>query len=242
MFSGFIQNWFLKLISLGAALALWFFVMGEQNVEVGYAVSLALVNEPPGLMIANDVPRLIDVRLSGPRTVLTQLQASDISLSVDLGGLKAGVTTFRSLGERFNLPRVLKITRLSPSFVEVRLDRILEKDVDIRVQLEGTVAKGYKVDRVRLNPPRAQIVGATGEVVGVNEVFAEKLKIDGVKESFTLITPLLYPGTFSRLGNVKAVEVAVDISAIGSEIIAPDKAPPDAQIEEPVDEETPVWN
>jgi hypothetical protein len=51
MLSVLSENWVLKLLSLAFALILWFFVMGERKLEVGYAVPLELKNVPAGMMV-----------------------------------------------------------------------------------------------------------------------------------------------------------------------------------------------
>jgi YbbR domain-containing protein len=41
-------------------------------------------------MVVNDVPSVIDVRVSGPRTILSNLRPSDFTLAVDLKGAIRG--------------------------------------------------------------------------------------------------------------------------------------------------------
>ena len=100
------ENWMMKLLSLIFALVLWFFVMGEQDLEKGFAVPVELSSLPEGLIVSNDVPSLLDVRISGPRTVLMNLQQSDLAIDIDLEGLTPGVTSYKRLEELFNLSRV----------------------------------------------------------------------------------------------------------------------------------------
>ncbi len=112
MMERLLHNWPAKVLSVFFALILWFFVTGEQSAEVGFAVPLELKNIPKGMMVVNDVPSFVDVRISGPRTILSSLRPSDILVSVDLNGAKAGVTTFRRLEQGVKIPTALKITRL----------------------------------------------------------------------------------------------------------------------------------
>lgn len=213
MLQSLTKNWLLKLLSLVFAVVLWFFVMGERKLEVGYAVPLELTNVPPGLMIANEVPTLIDVRISGPRTLLMNLRPSDISIEVDLKDLEPGLTTFKRLEERLNIPNALRVTRLSPSFVDVKLERIREKSVPVRVQTTGVPSPGVRVASVSALPEQAMVEGAESEVKDIAEVITEPVSIEGVRESFSLITPLSYAGKFTTLKDPKTVEVRVEIQA-----------------------------
>ncbi|MFO7831688.1 MAG: CdaR family protein, partial [Desulfuromonadaceae bacterium] len=133
-----LTNWPIKLLSLAFAMVLWLFVMGEQDTEVGYTVPLEIKNVPKGLIIANQVPGHVDVRLTGSRTMLTNIQGSDLEVSVDLHDAKPGITTFRSLDERLNLPRSIVVSRMSPSYVDVKLERLVQKEVPLQVVFDGT--------------------------------------------------------------------------------------------------------
>src|SRR5210317_1929815 len=111
MFAAMTENLLLKVLAFVFALILWFFVMGEQKLEKGYPAPLELRNVPKGLIVTSEVPSLIDVRISGPRTVLLNLSPSDLDVNVDLKGLAPGVTSFKRLDEQLRLPRSLKTTR-----------------------------------------------------------------------------------------------------------------------------------
>ncbi len=211
MFEKLTENWVLKLVSLVFALMLWFFVMGERRQEIGFPVPLNLVNIPEGLMVANEVPNLIDVRISGPRTLLMNLSPQDISISVDLRDLKPGVTSFKRLDERLNIPSALKVTRLSPSYVDVKLERIRRKKVPVKVLLQGEPPEGYRLGEVRVKPGQVTVEGAESELKDVNEVETEPVDLSQSRESFTLMVPVVYRGKYTYLKEETAVEVRVDI-------------------------------
>lgn len=205
------QNWILKLISLIFALVLWFFVMGERKQEIGLSVPLNLENVPAGMMVANEVPNLIDVRISGPRTLLMNLRPQDISISVNLKGLEPGVTSFKRLDERLNIPSALRVTRLSPSYVDVKLDRVKEKKVPVKVAISGELPSGYKLLKVNINPAKVLVEGAESELKDIHQVETDPIDLTSVKESFSLMVPIAFRGTYTRLKGQVAVEVQVSI-------------------------------
>lgn len=213
MFKLITENWTLKLISLVFALLLWMFIMGERRLEIGYRVPLELQNIPVGLMVANEVPSLVDVRVSGPRTLLMKVSPNDISIIVDLSDLKPGLTTFKRLEERLNLPNGLRVTRLSPSFIDLKLERIKEKLVPIQVALVGEPLDGYQVGSVRAVPDKVVIEGAETELKNIREVTTEEVDLAGVNEGFSLIVPLVHRGTYTYFKDEKTTEVQVEIQA-----------------------------
>jgi YbbR domain-containing protein len=217
MLEKLLENWILKLISLIFALILWFFVMGERRLEIGFQVPLELENVPSGLMVANEVPSAIDVRISGPRTLLMNLQPDDIRISIDLVDLPPGVTSFKRLEERLNLPSALKVTRLFPSFVDVKLERIKEKTVPVRPVFAGTPAAGYQIGDIQVSPLLVTVEGAESEIRDLAEVPTEAINIEGNRENFTINVPLDYKGKYSALKNHQIAEIRVAIEPVGAQ-------------------------
>ncbi len=226
MFKLLTENWTLKLLSLVFALILWMFIMGERRLEVGYTVPLELQNVPRGLMVANEVPSLVDVRVSGPRTLQMKISPTDIGIVVDLADLQPGLTTFKRLEERLNLPSGLRVTRLSPSFIDLKLERVAEKPVPVKIALTGEPLTGYSVGGVRAVPDKVVIEGAESELKSVTSVTTEPVDLTGVNEGFSLIVPLVHLGTYTSFKDEKTTEVQVEIQAV---------EPPPATAEEAVE-------
>ncbi len=214
MFKLLTENWTLKLISIVFALLLWIFIMGERRLEIGFRVPLELQNIPQQLIIANEVPSLVDVRISGPRTLLMKVSPNDISIVVDLSDLKPGLTTFKRLEERLNLPSGLRVTRLSPSFIDLKLERIKEKMVPVNIALKGEPLGGFKVANVRAVPDKVAVAGAETELKGISEVRTEDVDLTGVNDGFSVIVPLIHNGTYTYFKDEKTTDVQVEVEAI----------------------------
>ena len=65
-----LNNWGLKLLSLGFAVLLWMYVVGENRSEVSLSLPLELTRVPANMVIVSRVPEAIRVRLNGPRSLL----------------------------------------------------------------------------------------------------------------------------------------------------------------------------
>jgi YbbR domain-containing protein len=172
------------------------------------------------MMVGNEVPALVDVRISGPRTLLMNLQPNDIRIAVNLKDLQPGLTSFKRLEERLNLPTALKVTRLSPAFVDVKLERVMEKKVPVQPVLMGTPDDGYRVASIKAEPSHVTVEGAESEVKEVNEITTEPIAVEGAKETFTLTVPLVYRGKFTALKDHESAEVQVTIVPISAETSA----------------------
>ena len=206
MIESILNNWVLKFISLAFAIVLWFFVMGESRLEVTYVAPLEYENLPEELMIASEVPTSVSIRINGPRALQANINPSDISLAVDLKDLSAGITSFKRLEESLNIPSGLKITRISPSYVDVKLERVREREVPVRVILTGDPALGFIVKTVKAVPEKVSISGAESELKSVSEVVTEGIDLSRVQESFSQVVAISYIGNYTDLKETKTVE------------------------------------
>jgi len=100
----FADNWGLKLVSLLCASLVWLFVVGQEQREEYFKVRLVLTNTPEDLVIVSRVPEYIGVRLVGSRSILSNVRARMLSVSLDLDGMQEGVSSFEILPARLGLP------------------------------------------------------------------------------------------------------------------------------------------
>ncbi len=205
------ENWALKVLSLVFALILWFFVMGERKLERSYAVPLEITNVPKGMMVANEVPSEVEVRINGPRTLLMNLRAEDMRITVDLKDLPAGLTSYKRLEERLDIPAPLKVTRLTPSYVDILVDRIRSKQVPVKPVLAGRPAAGFEVRKVAAVPESLVVEGAESELDSLQRVETAPFSIEGATGNLAGRVPLRYGRKFSWIKDPGDVEIKVMI-------------------------------
>lgn len=117
-----LRNWHLKLLSLVLAFLLWSAITGEPPAEVGFTIPLELHNIPAGLIVVGDVPASVQVRLHGPGPLVRRLGSGDIVVALDLAGRARGEHAFTLKPEDVAVPYGVRVIRLSPSQVRLRLE------------------------------------------------------------------------------------------------------------------------
>ncbi|HEX9078911.1 MAG TPA: hypothetical protein VF795_04945 [Desulfuromonadaceae bacterium] len=115
------ENLGLKALSLFLAAVIWLFVSFGREAEIELALPVVLANVPQGLVVANSPPARIDVRLAGPRILLLRLGARPRPVLLDLKGAGEGVTAFPEMAKNLPLPYGVRVTRVTPAAIEVRL-------------------------------------------------------------------------------------------------------------------------
>src|SRR5579875_1894761 len=90
------RNLGLRIISILLAIALWLFVnAGEHGSIQSYSVPISYHHLPPH-------PETVRVVLSGPRTLLSIIQPSRLTVRLDLSGVGIGQASFRIEPDSFS--------------------------------------------------------------------------------------------------------------------------------------------
>src|SRR5215216_6632417 len=142
----FLEDWSLKLLSLAIAIVLWLLVTGQnQPVTAHVNVQLNFIR-PAALEISNDPPRTVDVMLTGSRNKLDDLTSLDLVATVDISDQRSGERVLRLADKaQISLPQGIKIDGFQPSAIPIRLEEILERQVEVEPKLEGKPADGFEV-------------------------------------------------------------------------------------------------
>jgi YbbR domain-containing protein len=204
------NNLGLKLLSLFLAALLWAVVLGEQKVEVTVDVPLHL-DVPPKLFVVNDPPDTIEVRLRGPKTLVTSVTAREISLAELPVKLVEGENTISVREELIRVPRGIQVVDVSPRRVRVVLEPTVEREVEISPRLEGSPPDGYAVQGVTANPPRVRMVGPASELARITRVRTLPVSVAGKTAPFATRALLEPVGRLVRVEDNVAIMVQVDI-------------------------------
>src|ERR671915_1537794 len=102
----------LAVLSFIIALGLW--IAGHRDIERAIEVPVEFRNIPSDLMVLDNRVDYVVLRLSGPRTLVSTLDADEMKLSLDLNEAKPGSLSYPLAAEYFNIPRGVTVARITP--------------------------------------------------------------------------------------------------------------------------------
>ncbi|MFQ5682233.1 MAG: YbbR-like domain-containing protein [Candidatus Binatia bacterium] len=177
------SNLGLKLFSLVFALGLWLYVnAGQKAVERAMEVPVELRNIPSNVMVGNPELGKIEVRVMGPPALLSTMDPDRLKVILDLDGARPGTSTFRLSPDFFNPPRGVKITRISPSVVNLVLELMVTRSLPVTVRFVGKPPFGYKVAHVETDPETIKIRGPARELNPMISLETLPVKLEGIKK------------------------------------------------------------
>ncbi len=222
------KDWFLRFVSLGMAIVLWSFVGGEDIVNKNVMVPIEIINLPRDLVISNQFKKEIEVSVSGPRSLLFDMENRSISRPVDLSNATPGTMVLENTNDVINVPRGVKVLGIQPKSVILSLDKMIHKKFDVNPVTEGTIAQDYVLENIRMEPASISITGPRTVLSQFEVLKTKPIHVGGLRESTQIQIPLdLDPVIIDLIGATTVtadIEIAVErvnkkISAIPIEVV-----------------------
>jgi YbbR domain-containing protein len=188
------RNLGLKVVALALAVAAWWFVAGESKVLVSFTVPLEIRSVPKGLTMTNKPERQVEVRLSGPSSLLSGMRPTEITAGVDLSAARAGRQYFTLDDRAVKVPSGIKVQRIFPPSIEVILDRTERRTVPVSARIGGGAAVRRRVANVEIDPPSVEVEALPEEFSRMQVVYTEE------------VVPERTEGTHSAIARVETRE------------------------------------
>ena len=156
------SNFGLKVLAVVIAVGLW--VAGHRDVERAIEVPLEFRNIPSDLMVLDNRVDYVVLRLTGPRTLVSTLDAGDLKLGVDLAGAKAGSVSYPLSSSSFGIPRGVTIARITPPVIHLQLEPVLRRILPVTVRFVNKPPPGQQVGETSVEPENVSVLGPAEEV------------------------------------------------------------------------------
>ncbi len=210
-FAALTKNWLLKLLSLIIGASLWYFVVGEDRVDLIVTIPLELRNLPTELVIANQYKKDIEVALSGPRRLIQEMRQQNISLPIDLSKAQPGAMVIQNEVDAIPLPQGISVQRVQPATLTLLVDRLIQKDFPITAVTKGKPAAGYSLESLSLKPPRITVTGPQTMLEKEQGLTTSPIDMEGLTASTTLQSHLDLNEALVKLIGETVIEARVAI-------------------------------
>ena len=203
----------LKLLSLLLALALWFAVSGEERTETTLTMAMEMVNIPPNMVITSEVPPNLQVRVVGPRSIISKLSQTPLTQTIDLTGYKPGRHPYYFGPNSFSFPRGVQVIRISPSQLNLTLAVSMTRTLAIKPVLQGQVPEGYEMVEAKARPERVVVKGPVSELEDLKFISTLPIDVSRLTEHTVISTDLDFKNLHLSLKEPVPILAEVSIAA-----------------------------
>ncbi len=205
------KDWILRFISLGLAIMLWYFVGSEDIVNKNVMVRVEMINLPRDLVISNQFKKEIEVSVSGPRSLVLDMENLAISRQIDLSQATPGTMVIENSNDDIAVPRGVNVLRIQPKSVILSLDKLIQKQFNVNPVTIGTLAPDYVLKEVRMEPESIFITGPQTLLSQFEELQTKEIDIEGLHTSTEIQIPLNLDPVIVDLIGATTVTAEIDI-------------------------------
>jgi YbbR-like protein len=139
---------------------------------------------PQGLMLVGPPFKEIELRVRGSRSAIENLSRNVPRYDLDLSGVAVGVESIPINPDIIKLPAEVKIIRINPAYLTVRVDRWKKKQVPVKVTVSGDPANSYFISATLAEPSRVSLCGPETVVSLIDQILTKPIDVTERSESF----------------------------------------------------------
>lgn len=184
----FLEDWTMKLIALVITLALWFGVSGLREPKTerlrSVALNLRVSNE---VEITNSPVKEIDIVVTGDDRKIAQINKENLIVSLDLTDSPAGDRSVQITPENLSidLPTGVKVVDIQPDRIAVKLEKVDEREIPVKVETEGSVGADLEVYQASALPAKVRVRAPESYIKTLDQISTEKIDLAGKTSDFT---------------------------------------------------------
>lgn len=196
------DNRVLLLISFVVAVVLWTVVVTYVSTSITQPISNIKVNlaynqadyQKLGLDIIETDVETVDVVVEGPRSVVGSLTADDIIVYPNMSTVsEAGKYTLTLTADKVSVIKEFKIKSISKSHMTVRFDRLIEKTLDVNIDMSNVLIPNELMsDKPYSTPSSVTIRGPEYKVNVISKVVAKVPKKETLSQTTALAAQLMF--------------------------------------------------
>lgn len=179
------ENTSYKIVALLITLILWIIIMGSKEAVIVKSVPITYL-VPQETVLVGKVPQEVAFKISGPRLMLNRFSAMQEPLTVDLTASREGRSTVRIHPDGLNTPPSLRVLSVSPTYVPIKLEKVITKIVPVKVITQGSLPKGRRLRKMVLDPENIGVSGPRSVLRSVNYIPTQPLDLTQINETTTV--------------------------------------------------------
>ena len=121
--------------------------------EIEILIPVDLYKLPHGFVLVGSAPKEIELRVKGPPAALDDLKRNVPRYKLDLSGVAVGSESIAINPDLIPMPAGAQITQVNPAYLTIKVDRLLKKQVPVKIAVSGEPDGSYSINGMLAKPP-----------------------------------------------------------------------------------------
>lgn len=212
-----LHNFAQKILAVLLAFFIWLFAtvptMHEKSV-VQFFVPITYQNLPKDLEIVSPQLQSVNVSVEAMKSNLQDVHPSHFQVFLNLSGATEGKNSVAMSEKNIKSPnKDIKVISVSPTEVQLELEKIAEKLLPIRPVIQGKLAPGFVVNDIVMEPNNINIRGPFSVMETMDQIETKAINVDGLNSDIDIAVTLDLPNRVRVLDNVNFLAARIKVGS-----------------------------
>jgi len=204
------QDIYIKILALLIAIFIYINAVMERTITMNFKVPIFLTNLAEGQVVADKNTDKAILTIQGKGKDFIGFNPRRLQFKLDLANSKIGVRRLKLFPEELGLPPALTLKSIDPEYVEVTIDRLSKKPVEVVIPVKDKLEKGLAL--LNITPQSdVSLIGPREDLNFISMVTTESLSLANLRASTNLKLKIIPPEGENFRVEPNSVEVAVQI-------------------------------
>ncbi len=206
------KNGHLKVLALTLTIVLHFFVLAEKETTRDLTLAVEVGSVPPGHVVLNELP---DVRVTIRGTARGFAQLDEDELRRVVINVNDADEQRREIRQAdLGLASHFDVEAVSPRWVDLDIDELVERELAIRPVIRGTPARGYEATDATVDPEFVVVSAPSSYFPEFDAVFTEGIDIQNLDHPLTQEVDLSIQRPYVTFPDEPVVNVTLNVETV----------------------------
>jgi YbbR domain-containing protein len=213
----FFKDIYIKILAFVLAILIYFNAVMERNVTMTFRIPIIIDNLTETQVISEKTSDNAVLTVQGKGKDFIGLHPERLQFKLDLANAKLGMRRIKLIPEDLGLPTTLSLKSVDPDYVELTIDRLSKRSVEVSIPLKDKPEKGYSLINV-VPKTSVALIGPKEDINFISVVSTESLSLANLKETKDLKLKIIPPEGDNFNIEPNSVEVNIQIETESARI------------------------
>ncbi|MEF2146127.1 MAG: CdaR family protein [Desulfovibrionaceae bacterium] len=206
-------RWQTALVAFLLAVSTWYLVTGREKVDTWIPMAVEMTNTPEGLVIQKGLVKRVEVRVRGPKGMISTMDLNKLAYPLDVSSLKVGENLIDLDGGKVPISRAFEVMEIKPDRLILTVDREAVKTVPVVVDWTGrdNLHRDLELVELKATPSFVELHGPSSELKKIDEaqVRMDTAFDDELARTWSEDLPVLLPESIKAQPGLVRVDLRI---------------------------------
>jgi len=206
--------WIFVCVCIVIGVMIYYYKHRYQPVTTQISVKLDWGQKPEDITLMTEVEKNVSIQIKGYKYLVEPILTQEIVYPIDFSKIQTGSVNLVIDSKKLKFPEGIELLSINPESLSFQIERIIEKEIPVRLSVSGTPSKSCVLSEIYLKPGAIFFNGPENVLKDktITEFFTRELSLDGAHESFSKELPIIMDESLIPFVSKRIVRVDVTLN------------------------------